>query len=168
MDKFEAILTLAGSIVAKIVDGVFDQQCGSRYFSLDMGVLPALYFVAIRCRHFTTRQRALLLLKRVAPRREGMWNSQILVAIAAQVIRLESEGYGPDSQTPVCDIGFPVEESRIIDVVGGTVRNGMCTVHVDKTEVEPSIIPLRIRQQVVGFVRRRGDKLEIEYCNVVW
>ncbi|RDW57636.1 hypothetical protein BP6252_13718 [Coleophoma cylindrospora] len=168
MDKFEDILTLAETIVTKIVDGVFDQQCGSRYFSLDMRILPALYFVAIRCRHFSTRQRALLMLKRVAPRREGMWNSQILAAIAAQVIRLESEGYGPDGQTQVGEISFPVEENRIIDVVGGTVRHGLSTVHVEKTEVELSIIPLGIRQQVAGFIRRRGDKLEIEYCNLVW
>ena len=56
--------------------------------SFDMHVLGPLYFAALKCRHPTTRRRALELLK-WAPRREGLWSGHHAYATAQRIIELE-------------------------------------------------------------------------------
>lgn len=59
-------------------------------FTADMGLVPVLYYTAIKCRHLPTRQRALALLKE-NPRREGIWDGQGAAAVASEVVRVEEE-----------------------------------------------------------------------------
>ncbi|KAJ9614514.1 hypothetical protein H2200_002651 [Cladophialophora chaetospira] len=58
-------------------------------FQFEMGVMPPLYYTAIKCRCHELRLRALSLLRQV-PRREGLWDREELVAIAERVIEVES------------------------------------------------------------------------------
>lgn len=71
---------------------------GTRYstgegmrFAFDIGVVPALYLVAVKCRDRRVRREAMVLLERY-PRREGVWDSVATAAIAKWVVRLEEDG----------------------------------------------------------------------------
>lgn len=63
----------------------------SYFFSLDMGVLHLLYYVAIRCRVAATRFRALELLRRAQARREGVWDGAATALVAGRVVAMEEE-----------------------------------------------------------------------------
>lgn len=62
-------------------------------FSLDLGYLAAVFFIAIRCRDPQLRRRAILVLES-HPRREGMWESTAAAAIASRWMLAEEEGLG--------------------------------------------------------------------------
>ena len=59
-------------------------------FAFDSGVIPCLYFTAIKCRDGPTRREALHLLQ-IYPRREGVWDSIVSAAVSAWVIDLEGQ-----------------------------------------------------------------------------
>lgn len=63
----------------------------SYFFSLDMGVLHLLYYVAIRCRVAATRFRALELLRRAQARREGVWDGAATALVAGRVVAMEEQ-----------------------------------------------------------------------------
>jgi hypothetical protein len=83
MDEFERIVALAETL-SKIPSS--SPQTGIKpAYSFDMGVLPPLYYTAVRCRDPIIRRKALALLS-ASPRREGIWDSLILAAIVRWVI----------------------------------------------------------------------------------
>ena len=61
-------------------------------FSLQMAVITPLHIVVQRCRHPHVRRRALELLS--IPRREGLWDSQMLSRCDAELISVEEEDAG--------------------------------------------------------------------------
>lgn len=84
---FQLAVEEASSILATPVPEA--KLCSSFHF--EMGVLPPLYFTAIKCRHQELRLRALSLLRQ-APRREGLWDREELVAVAERVMEIENTG----------------------------------------------------------------------------
>ncbi|KUJ24184.1 uncharacterized protein LY89DRAFT_776347 [Mollisia scopiformis] len=61
------------------------------HFAFDIGIVPPLYLVVVKCRNRTLRRRALALMED-HPRREGVWDSVATVALGRWVIGLEEEG----------------------------------------------------------------------------
>jgi hypothetical protein len=67
-----------------------DAKChiGPLNFSADMGPVPVMYYIALKCRVPSIRRRAIQAL-RVAPHREAVWDGIAVAAAAETVIRLE-------------------------------------------------------------------------------
>lgn len=65
-------------------------------FVLDMGFVPTLYFVIIKCRDLELRQAALDCMTVLAPERENLWNTALLYSVAKRIIELE---HGQPSET---------------------------------------------------------------------
>ncbi|KAL9619619.1 MAG: hypothetical protein Q9160_005806 [Pyrenula sp. 1 TL-2023] len=63
----------------------------STSFTFEMGIVPNLYWAAIKCRHHAVRWRAIRLLRRCR-RREGLWDSALDARVATKVVELEEEG----------------------------------------------------------------------------
>ncbi|CZR55119.1 uncharacterized protein PAC_05005 [Phialocephala subalpina] len=61
------------------------------HFAFDIGVVPPLYLVIVKCRDRKLRRQALKLMEE-NPRREGVWDSVTTVALGRWVIGLEEEG----------------------------------------------------------------------------
>ncbi|KAE8451159.1 hypothetical protein EG329_004831 [Mollisiaceae sp. DMI_Dod_QoI] len=61
------------------------------HFTFDIGVVPPLYLVVVKCRDRKLRRQALKLMEE-NPRREGVWDSVATVALGRWVIGLEEEG----------------------------------------------------------------------------
>ncbi|KAF7563970.1 hypothetical protein G7046_g143 [Stylonectria norvegica] len=105
-----------------ITDKVEDLLSSSTtQFSVDIGVVPLLYYVALKCRHPKVRRRAIAML-RATPRREAVWDSIGAACVAQEVVDAEEEGLGPvenESDIPrysrVCDLHIitDVEHRRI-------------------------------------------------------
>ena len=64
-------------------------MAASTTFSLDTGLVFALYFVAIKCRSPTIRRQAANFLSFVEPQREGMWDARVLDVVSRYVIEVE-------------------------------------------------------------------------------
>ncbi|KFA66210.1 hypothetical protein S40285_05112 [Stachybotrys chlorohalonatus IBT 40285] len=62
-------------------------------FTADTSIVAVLYYVAAKCRHPTTRRRAIALLEK-CPRQEGIWHSATAVRLATYIVEQEEEAAG--------------------------------------------------------------------------
>jgi hypothetical protein len=76
-----------------------------------MGIIPPLYFTAMKCRVLTIRRAAIRLLERTMPRREGIWIADVSVVIARRLVEIEEQGLDEDGEM------LPLEEKRVVDVL---------------------------------------------------
>lgn len=103
-EYFKLVVEEASSILA--MAGSKSELSSTLHF--EMGVMPPLYFTAIKCRCHELRHHALSLLRQ-APRREGLWDREELVAIAERVIAVETAA--------VSSPGIPIPDAdRVCDV----------------------------------------------------
>ncbi len=113
------------------------RQKGPALFTFETHVIPALYYVATKCRHPLVRHAALSLLKRHPSKRENLWRADVIGAIAAHVVKVEERWVQrPDSPSNIhptapythdCTpediwnagmLGLPVPDDFRADVVG--------------------------------------------------
>lgn len=80
----------------------------SAAFSLDVGIIPILYWTVLKCRHPETRRRALALLSSLK-HREGPWSGPTAARCGAKIMRLEEE-----TATAASTIGASVMEASDI------------------------------------------------------
>lgn len=66
----------------------------SREFNMHTGVVPILYGIILNCREPTIRRQATALLSRTQ-RVEGVWNSEVLLAVALKAVAVEERGTTP-------------------------------------------------------------------------
>jgi hypothetical protein len=59
-------------------------------FSFDMGVIPPLYYTALRCRSSAVRWKAIALLQQ-APLREGIWGAAMTANMARKFVEVEED-----------------------------------------------------------------------------
>ena len=94
---------------------------GPVLFSLDLGIIPCLFYTAIKCRHPQTRRRAVALLRK-APLREGLWNAREAAIVAEKAIEFEERNMGNEDGEEFCCIP---EEWRIQDIdIGEMLEDG--------------------------------------------
>ncbi|TPX15921.1 uncharacterized protein E0L32_000255 [Thyridium curvatum] len=65
-------------------------------FTFEMGYLPLLYFVVIKCRRLDIRNRALILIRKMALERENLWDINNLCGAGKRSIELEHDIDLPD------------------------------------------------------------------------
>lgn len=105
----EDVLDIAAPLINSDLAAGF---CSGRFsFTTDMGLIPPLYFTALKCRSPTIRRKAIRLLDAGA-HKEGVWNGHIAIRVAQQVITLEETGIR----------NKPVLDCRLSDL---TVPNAM-------------------------------------------
>ena len=68
-------------------------------FSINIGVLPPLWLLAMKCRDWATRREAIILLLQWH-RQEGIWHTDFMALVAARVIDIESAGFSPGDHIP--------------------------------------------------------------------
>ena len=81
-------------------------------FSLDLALIPCLFYIAIKCRDPTIRRRAVAILNK-APRREGLWDAREAVIVAEHVIEFEERNIYYNN---IGECRVIPEESRVQDV----------------------------------------------------
>jgi Fungal specific transcription factor domain len=88
--KFERVITWAEFLI-KFQTSATEKH--TPMYSFEMNILPPLHYCSTRCRDPKLRRRALALLEDT-PRREGMWDSAMLAAIARYIMEEEEAGLG--------------------------------------------------------------------------
>ncbi len=89
---------------AELMETPGSGEISSLGFTVDMGYLPALYYVALKCRVPRLRRQAIELL-RSAPHREGVWDGEV-AAYAAELV-MEMEEGGCDKHAELGTDGVP-------------------------------------------------------------
>lgn len=145
-EKFELIIDLAQTLFSENDSADHTRE----NFSLEMGILPPIFFVAIKCRHRVVRRRAVALLDRASVTREGMWDGGLLARFAERTVEIEEEGLGPLEEWDGNE--YPTEAERARDSFGMVNR-------------DPEMRPI---DDMMGFIRtkktgdaRVGGQIEI-------
>jgi hypothetical protein len=92
--EFDDIVNLANSLAE--VNKEFNEPWN--HFTMELGIVQPLYYAASKCRHRSTRRRAVKALK--AAGTEGIWEGPIIGIIAERVMQLEEKGLGPEDIVP--------------------------------------------------------------------
>ncbi|KAH6976407.1 hypothetical protein BKA56DRAFT_644992 [Ilyonectria sp. MPI-CAGE-AT-0026] len=90
LPQFQQCVALAGDVVA-----AHERYSGSLKptFTPEIGILPVLYMIGVKCRHPTVRREVLSILRR-QPIQEAVWNSVFAAKIVERVIEIEEGGSG--------------------------------------------------------------------------
>lgn len=105
-------------------------------FVFEMGVLPPLYFVTMKCRIPSLRRRALQAMMN-APKKESLWGATSTLELARRIVEFEEEGMGLPSPVLV----------------------GLCDVHIDD-----SVLPEEDRRTHMIQITRNeslGNRFEV-------
>jgi hypothetical protein len=82
-------------------------------FATDMGVVPPLFFVVIKCRHPLLRRRALALLESM-PQLEGVYRILPTIDVLRKFIEVEEEGIGSTLSTKEKQSALPKPAEEVI------------------------------------------------------
>ncbi|KAI1426460.1 hypothetical protein F5Y12DRAFT_783950 [Xylaria sp. FL1777] len=103
-EEATALLSIPGSGLEDTVRLSNGRAFDTARTIVDVGCLPQLYYVALKCRVHHVRHRAVELLQSMV-HREGIWDARIAAAVARKVIEVEEgnyyeslEGTGEDSR----------------------------------------------------------------------
>lgn len=121
-------------------------RAGTLNFIVDMGVIPPLYYTAIKCRVPWIRRQAIDVLTG-APHRESMWHGAIVAAIAERVVTLEEGDFYNNK-----DSCFPSPP--------GLTKNGATLQRPSSQRwgLEPSSLPEAYRFEDVQVIIQDGTK----------
>ncbi|KAJ5966558.1 hypothetical protein N7481_013272 [Penicillium waksmanii] len=93
-DKFDSqfrhVVQLAGRFINNIQSTDPSSSLPCLTFTLESGIIPSLYLVALKCRTHSIRQEAIALLYK-SRCQEGMWESSLMAKFVAEISRLECE-----------------------------------------------------------------------------
>jgi hypothetical protein len=65
-----------------------------RSYVFDVGIVPILFLVVVKCRDKMVRREAITVLKAASPRREGLWDSMMVARIGEALVKAEEENSG--------------------------------------------------------------------------
>ena len=86
--EFEEILRLGSEWLYSDTERAY---AGQRRFSLDMGIIAPVYYVALKCRDPQLRRSAIALLKS-SNSQEGAWDSGTMALLAERIVKVEETG----------------------------------------------------------------------------
>ena len=96
-------------------------------FSFDMGFLPLLYFVVLKCRVLELRLAALECMQVLGLEQEALWRKDTLTIIGRKLIDIE-HGVDSMSQAELCSDALPAEEQRVKECMLDPATNTMTCV----------------------------------------
>lgn len=92
LSQFKTAVSLASALAsnpATVCEGQLQDISNTEpSFTLEMGIVPALYLVGIKCRDPLTRREIISILRK-NPRREGVWDSVSAAKILERVMEIE-------------------------------------------------------------------------------
>jgi hypothetical protein len=67
-------------------------------FSMDLGLIHPLFFIAAKCRDWNLRRRAVALLRKAG--KEGVWEGPIVAVLVQKIMKLEEQGIARGTTIP--------------------------------------------------------------------
>ncbi|KAI1483240.1 hypothetical protein F4774DRAFT_214851 [Daldinia eschscholtzii] len=122
---------------------------GSPKFIFEMGFIPLLYYIVMKCRCLDTRLEALSLMKKLGAAKENLWEVSTMHAVARRMIEIEHDFLLDVNDKPLTTPvwpGLPPDEMRIRD----STTEPALSVHVDAQ-------CQKVRERMAGFYRRTAE-----------
>lgn len=143
-DQFEESFAhiVSRSRIALDMDHKDPQRRGRKtVFQFELGVIPALYFIASRCRNPSLRRQAIDLLIK-SGHREGIWNGTIAGRIAERLTLIEEHGL------PCIRGSMDIPEDRRVRLLSTDFDehnglNGIMTLRYIRSPYDPEFRPVR-------------------------
>jgi hypothetical protein len=90
LPQFQQCVALAGDVAAahELYSGPLRPT-----FTPEIGIIPVLYIIGVKCRHPMVRREVLSILRR-QPTQEAVWNSISAARVVERVIEIEEGGFG--------------------------------------------------------------------------
>jgi hypothetical protein len=67
-------------------------------FTMELGLIHPLFFIAVKCRDWNVRRRAVALLRKAG--KEGVWEGPIMAVLSTKIMRLEEQGCARGTLVP--------------------------------------------------------------------
>ncbi|KAI1799650.1 hypothetical protein F4811DRAFT_542859 [Daldinia bambusicola] len=120
-------------------------------FIFEMGFIPLLYYIVMKCRCLETRLEALSLMKELGASKENLWEVSTMHAVGRRIIEIEHDFVLDIRDQPLAPPvwpGLPPDEMRVRE----TTTEPALSVHIDAQ-------PQTTRGRMAGFYRRtvEGD-----------
>lgn len=110
-------------------------------FTMDLGIIHPLFFIATKCRNWSLRRRAIAELRRAG--REGVWEGPIMAVVAERIVQIEEAGLPR---------GEPIPESNRLHEIRKNVVYETREVYVDATKARDATWKnWEMLQEVVRF-----------------
>jgi hypothetical protein len=77
--------------IVSLCQAVADHPSFVKSYVFDVGIVPILFLVVVKCRDNMVRREAIAVLKAANPRREGLWDSMMVARIGEALMRAEEE-----------------------------------------------------------------------------
>lgn len=93
-EDFASIINESTEIITigrKVATAMWDERVSQNALA-DVGYIPPLYFVALKCRVHSIRLQAIRLLDSL-PHKEGIWDSRLVTRVAQEVTAIEEMGF---------------------------------------------------------------------------
>lgn len=115
-DLFNSTFQRMVEVGTQFVDATSSKNEPQLTFTLESGIIPSLYLVAMKCRNKKIRHDAIALLERMQCQ-EGMWEGSLIARFAAELAKIEENESGTkDGRNDNRAIYIP-ESARFSDVV---------------------------------------------------
>ncbi|KAI1502117.1 hypothetical protein F5X99DRAFT_418047 [Biscogniauxia marginata] len=115
LDKFRLLIDEAANLASSKSFGGLEPR-DNPTFSFEMGFVPLLFYIVMKCRCLNTRIRGLSLVKRLGARRETLWEIGTVYATGKRIIEIEHgvllDQSGQPSTEAICP-GLPADEMRV-------------------------------------------------------
>ncbi|RMJ15228.1 hypothetical protein CDV36_005142 [Fusarium kuroshium] len=108
LDTFRDVVNMAKK-ASQTWETARQVQVPDSSFTFEMGFLPLMFFVVIKCRSLTTRVEALAYLAQVGPAKEGLFDVGTLYRVGRRLIELEHGISLDDGITDYCENRYPEE-----------------------------------------------------------
>lgn len=119
LPQFQQCVALAGDVHAKYYTGTTRPT-----FKPEIGILPVLYIIGVKCRHPMVRREVLNILRRKTIR-EAIWESRSVARIVERVIEIEESSCAEDQRGFLGMVQIPVsqriEALSFVHVLRGTL-----------------------------------------------
>lgn len=145
LKDFESLLTEVQSLWNRAEEELGMKPANKMSFTVDLGFIPPLYYIALKCRDPRLRRRAIDLLRK-APHIEANWDGPLAATIAYEIMRLE-EGDICAQHDLACEAG-----DGLSTIVPNSARVRIVDVNLDSDSRD--IVTIR----AIRFLRDFKDK----------
>ncbi|KAI1774985.1 hypothetical protein F4818DRAFT_57461 [Hypoxylon cercidicola] len=156
LDGFRRVLGLCQFFYSKVPDGVRTPAVDRNpKFIFEMGFMPMLHFVAMKCRDLGIRVEALRLMTVLGVARENLWEIDQMFAIGRRIIEIEHDITLDDLGRPTTSAlrpDLPADEKRIRFTI--MEPNLFTHVNIHNEEVRGWTVEFLMRNQEDTIVSR--------------
>ncbi|KAM0425873.1 hypothetical protein ACHAPT_008811 [Fusarium lateritium] len=113
--SFASVVSTCEDILKEVFE-IIEAETAAGYcsagfsFTADIGLIPPLYYTALKCRIPSLRRRAIKLLE-TATHKESIWNGAVAAQVAREVVKIEEEC--PDIDLNSLSLDVQMDGSRI-------------------------------------------------------